>query len=217
VADNKLALISQGSKCLIIFNFVPAYIEWFFFVRAVYGNADIYLLDDPLSALDVRVARHVKEHCIDGLLQSKCVILVTHQTHFLRKGATALISIVNGRVVRQGSFNKVLENDNLEDGIANVSGGPGLLTLDDIEMEEPEHTETQVLDKITGSLGSKYGTIVDLPQKSVEIYRSGSVGWNLFPTYARIGNSIFFIMFTVLVSILTQAIMNGSDYWLKTW
>ena len=36
------------------------FINWFFFVaRAVYADADIYLLDDPLSAVDAEVGRHL--------------------------------------------------------------------------------------------------------------------------------------------------------------
>lgn len=47
--------------------------------RAVYSEADIYLLDDPLSAVDPQVASDIFEHCIQGALKDKLVVLVTHQ------------------------------------------------------------------------------------------------------------------------------------------
>ena len=47
--------------------------------RACYANADVYLLDDPLSALDASVGKHVLEKCIMGLLRDKIVVLATHQ------------------------------------------------------------------------------------------------------------------------------------------
>ena len=47
--------------------------------RAVYSNADIYLLDDPLSAVDPEVANAIFNDCICGALKDKLVILVTHQ------------------------------------------------------------------------------------------------------------------------------------------
>ncbi|XP_011501217.1 PREDICTED: probable multidrug resistance-associated protein lethal(2)03659 [Ceratosolen solmsi marchali] len=47
--------------------------------RAVYRQADIYLLDDPLSAVDARVGKHLIENCILGYLRHKTCILVTHQ------------------------------------------------------------------------------------------------------------------------------------------
>ena len=46
--------------------------------RAIYSNADIYLLDDPLSAVDPEVANAIFEECISGHLSDKLVVLVTH-------------------------------------------------------------------------------------------------------------------------------------------
>jgi len=46
--------------------------------RAIYQDADIYLLDDPLSAVDPQVADGIFQDCIMGVLSHKCVILVTH-------------------------------------------------------------------------------------------------------------------------------------------
>ncbi|CAF0816466.1 unnamed protein product [Didymodactylos carnosus] len=52
--------------------------------RALYRDDDIYLLDDPLSAVDVEVGRHLFEKCILGKLRSKICVLVTHQIQFLK-------------------------------------------------------------------------------------------------------------------------------------
>ncbi|RXN21097.1 multidrug resistance-associated 9 [Labeo rohita] len=51
--------------------------------RAVYSNRDIYLLDDPLSAVDAHVGKHIFEECIKKELKGKSVILVTHQLQYL--------------------------------------------------------------------------------------------------------------------------------------
>jgi len=47
--------------------------------RAVYSDADIVLLDDPLSAVDPEVSNRIFDECIKGALSDKLVILVTHQ------------------------------------------------------------------------------------------------------------------------------------------
>jgi ABC-type multidrug transport system fused ATPase/permease subunit len=52
--------------------------------RAIYSDADIYLLDDPLSAVDPAVASSIYNECIQNALKDKLVILVTHQLQFLR-------------------------------------------------------------------------------------------------------------------------------------
>ena len=50
--------------------------------RAVYRDAEVYLLDDPLSAVDTAVAKHLFDVCIRGLLGDRVVVLVTHQLQF---------------------------------------------------------------------------------------------------------------------------------------
>jgi ABC-type multidrug transport system fused ATPase/permease subunit len=53
--------------------------------RAVYREADLYLLDDPLSAVDTHVAKHLYKKCITEYLHDKTRILVTHQLQFLKR------------------------------------------------------------------------------------------------------------------------------------
>lgn len=61
----------------------------FSLARAVYKDADIYLIDDPLSAVDTHVQSHLFNNCIgpNGFLarQNATRILVTHQVHFLKE------------------------------------------------------------------------------------------------------------------------------------
>lgn len=51
--------------------------------RCLYVDADIYLMDDPLSAVDTHVGRHLFDHAINGFLKDKIRILVTHQLQYL--------------------------------------------------------------------------------------------------------------------------------------
>lgn len=53
--------------------------------RAVYSNKDIYLLDDPLSAVDAHVGKHIFEECIKKALKGKSILLVTHQLQVGKK------------------------------------------------------------------------------------------------------------------------------------
>ncbi|XP_064214629.1 probable multidrug resistance-associated protein lethal(2)03659 isoform X2 [Tribolium castaneum] len=71
--------------------------------RAVYKHADIYLLDDPLSAVDTHVARHIFDECIVKYLKGKCVVLVTHQVQYL-KNTTRIYQLDKGRVDKVGTF-----------------------------------------------------------------------------------------------------------------
>ncbi len=77
--------------------------------RAVYNDADIYLLDDPLSAVDSHVGKHIFENVIGdgGLLENKTRILVTHAITYLPK-TDHIIVMKWGRVSEQGSYKELL-------------------------------------------------------------------------------------------------------------
>jgi ATP-binding cassette subfamily C (CFTR/MRP) protein 4 len=71
--------------------------------RAVYRDAEIYLLDDPLSAVDAHVARHIFERCISGYLKGKCVVLATHQFQYLQS-ADRVYYLESGKIFEKQDF-----------------------------------------------------------------------------------------------------------------
>ncbi|KAK1259372.1 ABC transporter C family member 3 [Acorus gramineus] len=60
--------------------------------RALYHGADIYLFDDPFSAVDAHTGSHLFKECLLGLLTSKTVIYVTHQMEFLTSADLILVT-----------------------------------------------------------------------------------------------------------------------------
>jgi len=78
--------------------------------RALYSQSDIYLLDDPLSAVDSKVANHIFLKAIRGLLKDKTVILVTHHLNFAKQ-ADKVIVLNQGEIEAQGSFEEVQSKD----------------------------------------------------------------------------------------------------------
>ncbi|KAJ9598064.1 hypothetical protein L9F63_026831, partial [Diploptera punctata] len=73
---------------------------------AVYRSADVYLLDDPLSAVDAHVGKHLFEECIRKHLVNKTRILVTHQLQFI-KDADLIIILNNGGIENMGTFDEM--------------------------------------------------------------------------------------------------------------
>jgi len=76
--------------------------------RAVYADADVYLLDDPLSAVDAHVGSHLFNNCICGVLSGKARILVTHQLQFLPQ-ADKIAVMRGGRIESFGSYDELVE------------------------------------------------------------------------------------------------------------
>ena len=80
--------------------------------RAVYVEADLYLLDDPFSALDLKVAQHIFRECIKGLLGQKTRLLTTHHERVIRE-ADDIIVLCKGRILGKGSLTELKENGKL--------------------------------------------------------------------------------------------------------
>ncbi|KAF9429896.1 ATP-binding cassette, sub-C (CFTR MRP), member 9 [Podila epigama] len=78
--------------------------------RAVYSRADIYLFDDPLSAVDAHVGRNIFDRVIGpkGLLAGKARVFVTHQIQYLAQ-STAIMMLRDGRIVEQGNFQDLMQ------------------------------------------------------------------------------------------------------------
>ncbi len=78
--------------------------------RALYSQSDIYLFDDPLSAVDATVAKNLFDNCINGYLKNKIRILVTHQVQHVMKADQILI-LENGKVKAKGSYQEIIESN----------------------------------------------------------------------------------------------------------
>lgn len=71
--------------------------------RAIYKQADIYLLDDPLSAVDTHVGKHIFDKCIRDYLRNKTCVLVTHQLQYLQN-LKHVVLLSRGRIEAQGPY-----------------------------------------------------------------------------------------------------------------
>ncbi|KFQ08313.1 Multidrug resistance-associated protein 6, partial [Leptosomus discolor] len=80
--------------------------------RAVYQKALIYLLDDPLSAVDAHVGQHIFEHVLgpNGLLKDKTRVLVTHTINILPQ-VDNIVFLVDGTISEIGSYQELLQRN----------------------------------------------------------------------------------------------------------
>nr|XP_046175392.1 ATP-binding cassette sub-family C member 4-like isoform X1 [Oncorhynchus gorbuscha] len=187
--------------------------------RAVYQDADIYLLDDPLSAVDAEVGRHLFEQCICGILKNKPRILVTHQLQYLQ-AANQILVLKEGHMVARGTYSELQrsgvdftsllkreEEGPQAPGVETESRSPCSRTLS--QNSEVSHTS------------SKDGT-EQLPaepvQTVVEESRSeGTIGVGLYVKYLKAGANILVLIGVVLLQFLAQAAYILQDWWLAYW
>ncbi|KAL7423700.1 hypothetical protein Q5752_001282 [Cryptotrichosporon argae] len=138
--------------------------------RACYARADIYLLDDPLSAVDAHVGRHVFDNVIgpDGLLHNKARVLCTNAVNFLPQ-SDQIIMLRRGIILERAAYADAMENPaselyklitGLGKQAAKADDGSGASTStavddvvqeehDDADYDEPELAENADLVKPT--------------------------------------------------------------------
>jgi ABC-type hemin transport system ATPase subunit len=71
--------------------------------KSYFQDKNIYLLDDIMSAVDINVARHIFNNCINGLLRNRTRILCTHNIQYLLC-ADHILVMENGRIKQQGKY-----------------------------------------------------------------------------------------------------------------
>jgi len=87
--------------------------------RALYSDADIYLLDDPLSSVDALVGSHIFEKYICNALRDRLCIFVTHQPCYL-KHADRIVIMSEGSIGYQGSYLEIVNMKNVIPGLGKI-------------------------------------------------------------------------------------------------
>ncbi|KAK6529948.1 hypothetical protein TWF281_009098 [Arthrobotrys megalospora] len=175
--------------------------------RAIYHNSDIILLDDPLSAVDAHVGRHMFNEAIGGLLKDKCRILATHQLHVLNR-CDRIILMVEGRVGAIGTFDELMATN--EDFKQMLS----MTAAEEVpEKKSDENGETQAPDEKKKS--KKKGKAPGLMQK--EEKASDSVGWDVYYAYIKASGSVIVAPIIITFLFTSQTVNILSTIWLSWW
>ncbi|CAN6905916.1 unnamed protein product [Brassica oleracea] len=77
--------------------------------RAVYQEADVYLLDDVFSAVDAHTGSDIFKKCVRGALKGKTVLLVTHQVDFLHN-VDCILVMRDGMIVQSGKYDELVSS-----------------------------------------------------------------------------------------------------------
>uniref|UniRef100_A0A8B9H596 ATP-binding cassette, sub-family C (CFTR/MRP), member 10 n=1 Tax=Astyanax mexicanus TaxID=7994 RepID=A0A8B9H596_ASTMX len=182
--------------------------------RAVYMDKDIYLLDDPLAAVDADVAQHLMEKCILGILKNKTRILCTHRIEFVEK-ADMVVLMDGGTVVKTGIDQPITYNQINQTIDQSWSVQLAVYTL--AFEHRPECSwQGNRNDQISKELTNEPVPEERLTTIGEEQKQTGGLAWTVYKSYWRaVGGCM---AFSVLLSLLLmQGTKNVSDWWLSYW
>ncbi|XP_032362004.1 ATP-binding cassette sub-family C member 4 isoform X1 [Etheostoma spectabile] len=185
--------------------------------RAVYQDADIYLLDDPLSAVDAEVGRHLFEQCICGLLKNKPRILVTHQLQYLQV-ADQIVVLKEGHMVTKGTYTELqrsgVDFTSLLKEEEEKQPPPGIVARSRTLSQNSMISQTSSVPSIKDGDQLPAEQVQTVPEES---RAEGTIGVSLYVKYLRAGASIVVLLVGIVVSILAQVAYIMQDWWLAHW
>ncbi|XP_053370822.1 multidrug resistance-associated protein 1-like [Clarias gariepinus] len=208
--------------------------------RAVYRNADVYLLDDPLSAVDSKVGQHIFDKVIGpkGTLKNKTRVLVTHGFSFLPQ-ADLILVMEDGQITEAGSYNQLLERQNSFADILKIFsntrhresssniGRKKSVSRRSMTDFPIDLSQEQLISRDVSSVGIQtMETLSDLEQeqdteelgtlREADTALTGRVKLDIYKVYFRtIG--LAFILPIIFLYAFQQAASLGYYYWLQDW
>ncbi|KAJ3071937.1 Multidrug resistance-associated protein 4 [Rhizoclosmatium hyalinum] len=186
--------------------------------RACYSDADLLLLDDPLSAVDAKVGRHLFNECLNGLLKDRARVLVTHQLQYVI-GADHVLLLENGEVTASGSYEAVMNT------ASSFSTVMKEFTERKGEEAEIDDDVPVVVKKAEKAINVEDATVTDKAKTSEAIptqfvkeeAAKGTVALNVYRDYFRAGASWFSIGILVLALALGNILLIMTDWWVGQW
>ena len=177
--------------------------------RAIYFDCDIVIMDDPLSAVDAHVGRHIFDNAICGLLKDKCRILATHQLHVLNR-CDRIIWMNEGRIESIDTFDNLMrDNEGFQKLMATTAQEE-----EDEESEEVNEDEAEIEKKDAKKerKNKKGAALMQQEERAVK-----SVGWDVYAAYLRASGTVWNGPFIFFLLVISQCANIATSLWLSFW
>ncbi|XP_060779435.1 multidrug resistance-associated protein 5 isoform X2 [Neoarius graeffei] len=185
--------------------------------RALYSDRDIYILDDPLSALDTHVSNHIFNNAIKKQLRGKTIIFVTHQLQYL-VDCDEVIFMREGSITEKGSHEDLM---NLNGDYAAMFNNLQLGDTPFIEL--PNKNAGSSLKKRSenakaGSVKKEKPPSKDSgPLMQAEEHGKGSVPCTVYRVYIQALGGLPVFLFILALFVLNVGSIAFSNWWLSYW
>lgn len=184
--------------------------------RAIYFNADIIALDDPLSALDAGVGKAIFHNALLGALSGKTRILVTHAIHFL-PFVDNIITLEDGRVSEVGTYKELKDRNG---AFSHLVRDYGAEDEDDKEAGD-EQVNIEVTEGATKRAPMDRSKMVSRGKAHAlmqeEARTVGAVKGNTWGNYFKAGKGVVLVPILLLAVAIAQGFTVITQYWLLWW
>lgn len=170
--------------------------------RAIYFDADIVLMDDPLSAVDAHVGRHIFDNAILGMLKDKCRILATHQLWVLNR-CDRIIWMEEGKIQAIDTFDNLMQNS---------EGFRHLMETTSVEEKQDPDAVAEIVDAGPGKKMKKDKGLMQSEERAI-----ASIPWSVYKTYIEASGTMLNLPLVLVLLILAQGANIVTNLWLSFW
>ncbi|CAB4055240.1 ABCC4 [Lepeophtheirus salmonis] len=181
--------------------------------RCVYEKADIYILDDPLSAVDPHVGRHLLEKCIQHFLMNKTVIIATHQIQYIKTADQIVLLNSDGSVETQGRYEELSSSNQ---GKSTISLSSSSISSLNHPMYFSEIIHSDIDEQIDDDIKAKEEFDKNRSLRS-ESKAEGNVSFKFYLKYFAAANGILGFILIYSLSLITHSLFVFGDWWLRLW
>ncbi|KAL6449882.1 YOR1 Oligomycin resistance ATP-dependent permease YOR1 [Candida maltosa Xu316] len=186
--------------------------------RAIYANSSTILLDDVISAVDSKVAKHIVNHLFKDLLKGKTIVLATHQLGILEY-ADRVVFLNGDGTVDQGTVNELASSNKdfktlLEFSSDAESTAGSNYSLPQREKQQQEHDDG-LMSKTFESTGDLVGRTTTDEERA-----TNAISWNVYKQYFKLGSGKFgkfagpILLVLIMIATFFQVFTNT---WLSFW
>ncbi|KAF5201130.1 ABC transporter ATP-binding protein/permease VMR1 [Thalictrum thalictroides] len=184
--------------------------------RAIYSDSDVYLLDDPFSAVDVHTGAHLFQECLLGVLSEKTVIYVTHQLEFLDASDLVLV-LKDGKIVQCGKYQEliaVIDSELVRQISAHGKSLSQFTPHEDNINITCESQQTIHNELVKNKSDNQHESDIMSATKTEEVTETGSVKWKVYSTFVSAAYKGTLVPLTLLCHCLFQGLQIFSNYWM---
>ena len=175
--------------------------------RALYSDADIFLFDDPLSALDAYVGMNIFNNVILDYLKGKTIIVVTHALQYISH-MDRIIYMKNGEInwfgpssqLKSQSFFKEFTK-NIENTKDNENGG--------------EDNEGTTRSKVTNTLDTTDTEVIRITKD--EEQKEGGINLHTWMVFFLYSGGVMYLIYTIFTNVAWKGFEIVGDYFLTYW
>ncbi|XP_074600432.1 multidrug resistance-associated protein 1-like [Brevipalpus obovatus] len=186
--------------------------------RACYSDSDLYFLDDPLSAVDAHVAKHLFDNVLSsrtGLLKKKTRVLVTNQLDILSK-VDNIIVLKNGHVSEMGSYHDLMSSQKDFSELVKQFSNTNEEAQDKEEIERKVSSQNFRENDITRSQSVSAGNDKEKKLIEAEKAETGTVKSSVYVEYFK-KVTFFWLTAVILGYAASTGFSLGSNVWLSKW